>query len=438
MSGAPLSSPVEMTDDAAESTEFEYPARTRAFIGLRIAQYATILAVGVMTSRALGPEGRAEYIIPLTVAGTCWVVLHLTMNEAGGRMIGRGQMTSGETARVLSFATVAFSLVGVAAYAAAYALAGMDLFGTADSATVWLACATIPPTMALHYASDLLVRLDALVDSGVGILLGGLTQTVGVLGFWVAGSLTPAVAVAMAVVSLTVSSAYLIQRLGSRLGRRALLPSLDTRAIRDTLAIGGPLHAGTLSLQLGPRIDLLLVSWLFNEEDTGLYSLCLVLADATFLGCRMLAELALPTQTLQAAATAVSGTRRVMVLSAKIGIATGLLAALLAPLLVPVVFGSEWEGAVVPLIALIAAAGALGIINPVRTLLVRLYVPWKLGLLALATLVGNIVLTILLSEAIGLTGAALASTAVFWAYAVTLLVVMRGIEARGVETEPAR
>lgn len=438
MSGAPLSSPVELADDAVEPTEFAYPERARAFIGLRLAQYSMVLAVGVMTSRALGPEGRATYIIPLTIAGTCWAVLHLTMNEAAGRMIGRGLMSRTETARVLSLATIAFSLVGVAAYAVAYAIGGDDLFAGADAATVWLAAATIPPMMAVHYAGDLLVRLDALVDSGVGILLGGLTQAVGVLILWAAGSLTPAAAVAMAVVSLVVSSVYLAVRLGRRLGWRALLPSRSRPAVRGTLAIGGPLHAGTLSLQLGPRVDLLLVSWLFDQEDTGLYSLCLVLSDAVFLGCRMLAELALPTQTLQTASTALAGTKRVTALSAKLGIGIGLAAALLAPLLVPLVFGDEWSGAVVPLIALIAAAGAMGIINPVRTLLVRLYVPWKLGVLALATLLGNIVLTIALSKLIGLTGAALASTAVFWAYAAALLIIMRGIEAQGPQDEPAR
>ncbi len=438
MSEAPLASPVDLADDAVESTEFSYPERSRAFIGLRLAQYGMLFLVGVMTARALGPEGRATYIIPLTIAGACWVILHLTMNEAGGRMIGRGLMSALDTARVLSFATVVFSLVGVAAYAAAYAIGGSDLFGGADRATIWLAGATIPPTMALSYAGDLLVRLEALVDSGVGILLGGLIQAVGILGFWIAGELTPAVAVAMAVVSLTVSAIYLVTRVGRRLGPTALLPSRDLTAIRRTLAIGGPLHAGTLSLQLGSRADLLVVSWLFSEEDTGIYSLCLVLADAVFLGCRVLAELALPTQTLEAANTAMAGTKRVMALSAKIGIGIGLVTAALAPVLIPLVFGEEWEGAVVPLIALIAAAGALGIINPVRTLLVRLYVPWKLGLLALATLVANVLLTIALSELIGLTGAALASTAVFWVYAAALLVIMRGIEARVLRAEPAR
>lgn len=439
MSGAPpLTSPVDLVDDAAESAEFQYPERSRAFVSLRLAQYTMVLAVGVMTSRALGPEGRATYIIPLTVAGTCWVVLHLTMNEAAGRMIGKGLMSRTQTAQVLAFATVVFSLAGVAAYAGAYAIGGSDLFGGADGAIIWLACATIPPTMALHYISELLVRLDALIDSGVGILIGGLIQAVGVLIFWATDSLTPAVAVAMAVVSLTASSIYLALRLGQRLGWRALLPSRNRPAIRRTLAIGGPLHAGTLSLQLGPRVDLLLVSWLFSEEDTGLYSLCLVLSDATFLGCRMLAELALPTQTLQSAGTALAGTKRITALSAKIGIAIGVVSALLTPLLIPLVFGEEWEGVVVPLIALIAAAGAVGIINPVRILLVRLYVPWRLGVLALATLLTNVVLTIALSKLIGLTGAALASTAVFWAYAAALLIIMRGIEAQGPQDEPAR
>ena len=415
--------------EGEESGTPEYPVGTKGFVSLRIAQYALITLVGIITARALGPDGRAEYIIPLTVAGIVWGISHLSLSEAAGRLIGRGLATPKQAAQALVAATVVLSLASFGLYMLLFLAFGPRLFADASSLAILLAGLSIPPTMAASFASDLLVRIGALLDSGVGVLIGSALQILAIVGAWIFGVLTPALVIGTAVASLLVSAGFMGWRLNRRLGGQAL----RARAIREVLGrairIGAVLHPGALSLQLGSRIDLVVVGVIFSVTETGLYSLSIVLADSVFLLCRTLAELALPAQTQADERTAVTHTDAVVRLSLKLSVLSAIAGGVGGWLLIPVVFGEEWEGAIWPLFALLAAAGAFAIVNPIRTLLARTYRPRRLSELAVGMLVINVTGTVILGLAFGLVGAAAASTIAYWLYAGALLWVMRSTVA---------
>ena len=236
----------------------------------------------------------------------------------------------------------------------------------------------------------------------------------------VANLLTPELAVGLGAGRVRVQRGCVAVLPGAKLlaSRQA---DLNPGLLNAAVGIGLPLHIGTLALQLGPRMDLLLVAVLFSAEETGWYSLAVILADAVFLVCRVLAELALPVQTTETAAAAIIGTRRITAMSLKLGLSIRPARCHSLASTPAAALGSEWSGAVPPLVALIAAAGAVAIINPVRMLLVRLYDPRRLGAIAFGTLAGNLLVTLALSQVLGLVGAALASTLVFWIYALVLV-----------------
>ena len=416
---------------------FDYPLGTRGFLGLRIAQYTLITIVGFMTARALGPEGRTEFIVPLTIAGIVWGISHLTLSEAIGRLMGRGRLTAVEAAQTLTAAMGLLSVVGLALYAVSYVLLGSRVFGNGDALTVALAGLSIPPTMAASYASDLLVRIGGLIDSGLGVLLGGLLQVTTITVAYLFDLVSPALVIGSAVLSVAASAGFMAMRLQGRLGRGVLNPRLQSRSLRNALRIGVSLHAGSLALQLGTRIDLLVVSIIFNAEETGLYSLSLVLADSAFLLCRTLAELGLPAQTQADERAAIAQTTALVRISVRLGVALGLVGAISSIFLIPVVFGGEWRGSVGPLMALLAAAGAFGAVNPIRTLLARTHRPRQLSELAIAALVTNVVFTVVLGSIFGLIGAAAASTLAYWLYAAALLRIMRRASAGGQQADSA-
>src|SRR5947208_4591042 len=64
----------------------------------RTAQYGLAFLSGIIITRQLGPTGRAGYALPLALTAIVWVVLHLSIEAAAQRLLGRREATLGEVA----------------------------------------------------------------------------------------------------------------------------------------------------------------------------------------------------------------------------------------------------------------------------------------------------------------------------------------------------
>jgi O-antigen/teichoic acid export membrane protein len=181
------------------------------------------------------------------------------------------------------------------------------------------------------------------------------------------------------------------------------------------------LHPASVALQLDARISLILVGALLEPADAGLYSLSLTLAGTVLLGAQTLSLAAVRRQYADEAEHAVQYTlafaRQSMLLTAAIA---GVMAVLAYPFIV-LVYGEAFSGSVLPFVILLGVAVAISVENPCRVLLVRVAHPLRISALVCATIAANIVLMIVLIEALSIEGAALAALISYWVLAVAML-----------------
>jgi O-antigen/teichoic acid export membrane protein len=400
----------------------ETPNRARVgYIALRTVQYATLFLSALVVARALGPAGRAQYALPLALATVVLGVCHLTLEGAAGRLLARKEASLHELVSLLSATTLLVSAVAVVVTTAVgYAIADAVLAG-ASHTTVLLAALVVPFMLAAQVAGELLLRLGILRRLGVVAVVSATLQLALAVVLMAASLLTPERAMLITLIGFAVAGVATAAILASVSGLPALRPRLPPKLTRRVLSAALAFHPGTIALQLGARIDLLVVGAFASAHDAGLYSLSLTLADSIFLASYTLSQTALRTQTAaeesEAARFTFDFTRQSLYLS----LAAAAVASLLAYPFITLVFGQDWRGSVLPFVILVIATIAITLEAPARTLLMRLARPSALSLLACVGLILNVGTTVVLVQALGIAGAALASMVAFWAYAFAIL-----------------
>jgi O-antigen/teichoic acid export membrane protein len=387
------------------------------FTALQIAQYVVLFIGTLLVTRALGPVGRAQYAVVLAVAMACQAICGLTLEVAASRLFARREATIGELCRLLSFATLVLSVVA-SGLTLVIGWLGQDAFLAGASTTSLLVGAlTVPFVMAMQMAGYALLLVDELrfyasVRAGAAVI-----QTASVALLVVADRVTPETALATVAVGWAAIAVPFVWRLSRKVGRAALKPRWERDLGGRLIRTGLTLHAGSIALGLGVRIDLLIVSGAASPVDAGLYSLALTVADAAYFGARTVAYTALPRQmNVEDESEAIGFTLRFGRALFIVGAATAALTAVLADPFISVAFGEEWEGAVVPLVILVGANAAIGIETPLRNVLVRVGRPGAISVLACAGLVLNAGLTLALVGPFGIVGAAAASVIAYWVY----------------------
>jgi O-antigen/teichoic acid export membrane protein len=226
---------------------------------------------------------------------------------------------------------------------------------------------------------------------------------------------------AVALIGFLTTAIMILIAVGRRAGAKALRPRWS-RALGDRLLLTATgLHPGTVALQLGSRVDLLIVGGLAATRSTGLYSLALTLAGSAYLVTQTLSLNALHRQTqdeLEGALRFTAAfTRQALALAL---VTCGLVSAVAYPFVV-VVYGTGWRGAVVPFIILVVAVVAMAPEETARQMLYRVGRPAQISVVACAGVVLNAAVTVAMVGPLGITGAALGSLVAFWAYAALMI-----------------
>jgi O-antigen/teichoic acid export membrane protein len=383
-------------------------------LGFRAVQFVFLFGLSLVATRALGPEGRGQYALALNLATVVWVISHLSVEHSIGRMLARREASAVELSRLASFFSVSLGLTGLALGLAVGLPLRDDLLGDADPTVVVLAAATIPFTLVGQLAAALLLRLGALRAYGWVIALGAAIQFGLVIAIEAGTGLSPETAMAAALVTIVLTAAALAVALGRRVGARALLPRTSGRLVRSALRTGLQLQPASIALWLNLKIDLLLVGLLVSTEEAGLYSLSANLADIVFVSVSTVALAALETQTSAETRAAVSYTTRFIGQNLFVAVALGALAAAVSYPFIVFVYGSTWEGSVLPFALLMPAVIALAVEGPARDLLVRIAPPLAISAASTVALVLNAGLVFALVPAIGISGASIASVFSYW------------------------
>jgi O-antigen/teichoic acid export membrane protein len=410
-------------------------------LGFRAVQFVFLFLLSLIATRALWPEGRAQYALALNLATMVWVISHLSVEQSVARMMARREASMFELCRLSSFFALALGLIGAAITLAIGLAAREALLGGANATTVVLAAATIPFTLVGQMATALLLRMGVLRAYGWIIALGAIVQFGLIVALELGAGLTPELTMLAALLTIAAVGISLVATLARRVGVRALLPRTEMRLLRAALATGIRLQPSSIALWLNLKIDLFLVGLLATTHEAGLYSLSASLADIVFTAVSTVALAALEAQTKAEPEAAATYTVDFIGQNVAIAAFLGLAAALVAYPFVRFVYGAEWEGSVLPFVLLMPAVVALAVEEPARGLLVRIAPPLVISAAATTGLALNVALNFALVPAIGISGASLASVASYWlAGTLMLYLVTRygDVSVRGALRLPRR
>jgi O-antigen/teichoic acid export membrane protein len=407
---------------------------------LRVAQVGLLFLSTIIVARQLGPVGRAQYALPLAAAGVAAALAHLSLGPAAVRLLSRNEATLAELNAHLSAAMLVTSAIAMPA-TAGYCLAARAAVANASVMIIVLCAVTVPCVVVTEVSGQVLIAMGDMGAWAWAMSFGALVQ-LAVLAVWIVlGSLTPAGAMAIALVGFATTAILVVTALARRAGISSLRPRWSRPTGSQLLASALGFHPGTLALQLSSRIDLLIVGALASARSAGLYSLALTLASSAYLVTRTLSLSVLDRQMQDEVGAALRFTAMFVRQAFALGLATcGVVAALSYPF-ITIIYGSAWHGSVLPFAILIVAVGAMAPEEPVRQMLFRVGRPLQLSVVAWMGVAVNAAATVAMFGALGITGAAIGSVVAFWLYAAIMMIVLTrttGIRGRDLAALPRR
>ncbi len=375
------------------------------------------LAVSVLLSRGLGPEGRGEYFLLITAAGTLVVLCKLGLEQANVYLLGARRLSFGWLAGQNGLVSLAMGAVGIAVLGMAWRFVPTLSAGTPQS---WflLAGLTIPAAIHTQLAAGLLILQGRVTWPFRTALFANAGQAVLLLGLLVGGRLTVGPALGVYLVTTLLTWVWTVSAQEDR-GR----PWIRWHAglLRETLRQALPLHLAMLLLFLHLRMDMFMVKSISGTAALGQYSLSVVLAETVLLVTDSLAIAVLPRQmskTLEGSGvTALRGARTNSLIG--VGIAALWIAA--GSTVIRIFFGTEFAPAYPPLVALLPGMVFLGMQRVCGAPLVRTGRSGRLATIYALSLLLNILLNLRWIPAWGPLGAGLASSVSYGLGALLIL-----------------
>jgi O-antigen/teichoic acid export membrane protein len=317
---------------------------------------ALALMVNVLiTARFLGPVGRGQLALVMSIATVTSTLAGLSLDQANVNM---GSVQP-EARRALATNSLLFSvLLGLAAagFLALLTVIAPAVTGHLPSALVWLTVGSIPFLLARPY-------LGALVEADYRFTVSNASRLIGP----VSGILVNALLAATG--ALTATSASVTWVAGQLLGLLLLVWFLSRRSTgfgradvdlaRRTFRFGVKAHVGRALNAANYRLDQWLLGVFAGARELGLYSVAVACSEVLFLLPTTLAKVQRPD--LARATRAVAARKAGAVFRAAVVLNIPAAAALViaAPTLCAALFGASFDGSVDDL--QILAAGAFGV-----------------------------------------------------------------------------
>ena len=366
------------------------------------AKFALGAVSTVVVTRELGPERRGAYAVLVTIATVALILGHLSIESAHtslwSRVGDRGAIAANSL--ILGLGVGGLCAVGTA------------LATTLDPAVLpvpnygllLVALLSIPCNMSGMLLNNVLVLSGRIRVVNWGGLLAVCIYCVTLVLLTVGGMLTLGWVIVMWTLSAAVPMAVAISAARPRLRDRDRVLALRA------LGMGLSYHPGYISLYLLLRVDVLILNALTSRVAVGLYSVAVMLMDLTRTTADSIAQVTLHQQMGGDHDSATSLTVRTVRLSTLLAFGSVGLMCASAPILIPAVYGPAFAGSVAPLLALAPGLIALGATRTLSSFLLRLYRPLVTSGLALAALVANVALNLLLIPIWGIVGCALVSS----------------------------
>lgn len=376
-----------------------------ATMGTLVARGATLLMnalAGVVIARQLSPSGRGEYYVLISIAIMAHMIGNLSVDQA---LVSRWQ-NAGERAGLRANCLLLGPLLGlVAAMVAAVTVVvtGQPLDGQA-LAVALMAPAIVVTSTHLGGILGLEGRIGLVTW---GSFAGSATQFVLLLLLAGTGRLTIASAVPIWVLSTAVTLGLYLRTCGFSRAR------LDLRLAVRTLTLGARNHLGLVAIQILSRAGLLMVDAAESAHAAGLFSVAVTLTDLVYVATSSLSLVALSRQADEELHDAAAITAKATRVAGLVGVGATLLLCGTAPVLIPLVYGSDFQDSLLPLLGLAPGALVFSATRPLWTHLLRLNRTGLATGISLSVFVLNIALNLALIPVFGGLGCAIASSVAF-------------------------
>ena len=411
-----------MKDDLALFPELEDSARIGVhLLGLRVVTYCAGFGASVVIGRAVGPEGRGMYALPMVVLAIVVSLGNLGLEHAQIFLAGRKFKLNALWANA--------GLVGCAVAVGVWILGVVvipafgERPGGVPAAWLWIALIQVPLLLQILYWTNLL-QLAGHARGAVGVtLLGTVAQTGVVLLLFALGDLTP-----FSVLLLTGMTTLITWGGTVMIGARAGLVSwrIDPSALRMGISFGLRAQLGIVFVFLLLRVDQLMVQRVLGFEALGLYSLAATLAELLWLLSDPFATALLRHQ------VEADGDEDVTLgyATARLGLFLTGSAAIVAWVVIPwairVTYGEAFMGAVWPFRLLLPGIVALAVQRPLAAILLKRGRPGLVSAFGAIALALNVGLNLWLLERIGPSAASLSSSSAYIILAAAYVIATGG------------
>jgi O-antigen/teichoic acid export membrane protein len=376
---------------------------------MSVAVALALMANVLITARYLGPVGRGQLALVMSIATVTSTLAGLSLDQANVNM---GSVQP-EARRALATNALLFSaLLGFAAagFLALLTVLAPAVTGHLPSALMWLTVGSIPFLLARPY-------LGALVEADYRFTVSNASRLIAPVSGIVINGLLAAAG------TLTATSASVTWVGGQLLGLFLLIWFLSRRSAgfgradldiaRRTFRFGFKAHLGRALNAANYRLDQWLLGVLAGARELGLYSVAVACSEVLFLLPTTLAKVQRPD--LARATRAAASRKAAAVFRAAVVLNIPAAAALVigAPMLCAVLFGASFNGSIDDL--RILAAGAFGV-TAVKLLGDALTAQRRPLLSSVAVGFGcvfTVALDLLLIPRLGGLGAAIASTVAY-------------------------
>jgi O-antigen/teichoic acid export membrane protein len=381
------------------------------------------LATSIIVIRTLGPAGRGEYAVAVTISMIGIQLANLGLHASNTWAVSRDP--SLRSALVVNSLIFSVTLGGAAAgIVALVALVAPDIFDLPPQLLV-LGLAAIPVGLAYLFLQNLALGIGALraynlielAIRGAGLLVLAIVAVVAML------DPTTAVGINLAIIT----SGFVLMLVALvRVGPTQLRPRLDL--FREHLSYGIRGYLAALFSFLVLRSDIVVVQAFRGSSEAGLYSAAVTLAEVVYLGPVVIGSLLFPRLAAMTSDRVRQRRTTTALLVATIGIVAtvALVVGLIAAPIVTTLFGEAFDPATSPFIWLLPGVVMLSGYTIVANYFAARGMPTIAFAAPAAGFGVNLMANLLLVPGLGMIGASLASTV---AYALMLMVIVLAFRA---------
>jgi O-antigen/teichoic acid export membrane protein len=380
--------------------------RAAGMIGLSISHYVVAFASSALVSRALGPELRGVYYLPVLAASTLLVFCRVGIDQANIFLHATRGITVARLAGQNGFVALTAGLAGCA-MGLALPLVSPGVFGDTPIIYLFITGLTIPLGLHFQFSAGLLTLTGRPAWYYRAGIAGALVQIVLLVLLIVTGAIgvfgVLCVTLAVSIVNWAVV-AFPLRNLGVPWMRwdRPLL----SESLRSSLV----LHLAMLLLFLHLRVDMFMVKAWMGNEALGHYSLSVTLAETLMLATDAVALAVLPGQVSNTLAEAGSRALRAARGNFLLGLTVAIGWTIVARPLVGLVFGEAFLPSVAPMLVLLPGMVLLGMQRMAGPPVLRAGRPAFMVAIYSVSLAANAALNVVWIPRWGLAGAAAAST----------------------------